>query len=1077
VAVAAFLVFAAGASSGSARGAPAADKPAEAVAGELIVGFRGAVGDFDQEKVLDASGAKTKRKFARINAKLVSIDPAKLKKAIAKLEDDPRVRYVEPNHLVHADASPNDPSFGQLWGLHNTGQSVNGVTGTADADVDAREAWDVATGSSSVVVAVIDTGTDFGHPELGGSMDTSPVMWVNPGENCAGCRSDGVDNDGNGYVDDWRGYDFVNNDNNPVDDQAHGTHVSGTIGAVGNNGSGIAGVNWNVKIMALKFLDRNGSGTIADAVEAILYAARSGAHVLNNSWGGGGFSQALFDAIKESDTKGALFVAAAGNDGVNTDSSPHYPSSYDVPNVVSVAATTSSDARASFSNYGRKSVDLGAPGANIYSTVLSNGYDYYNGTSMATPHVAGAAALAKAAFPAATGIGLKALLLRTVDANSGLAGASTSEGRLNANNAVRCAAAPKVWLDSPAAGFVVSVGEAVPVTVIGSNCGEAAGVTVGASANGSAIALTPRGDGLYTGTYAPSQAGAVTISATASVGAAADTRSVSGTAEENYRFEDAPYSWIDATAGGTNTGLNSDDGSLSVMLPFSFTFYKQAFTSVKISSNGYLVFGGSAATAYANADIPATAAPNGLVAPYWDDLNASAGGSIWYRTTGTSPNRKFTVAWVGVPHWSATANPITFQVSLEEGTNDVFFQYRDVNHGNANFDYGLSATVGVENLDGTRGRKFLYKQALLQPYEGAKALRFTNQVGPDTTAPAAPAGLTATAGDGRVMLDWADNTETDLAGYTVHRQGTDSTWSAIATVTTSAYTDTGLVNGTLYTYRVTAHDRATPPNESAPSNEASATPAVDLTPPAAPTGLTAAAGDRQVALDWSNNAEADLAGYRVYRRNTDGSWSTIASTTGSAYTDGGLSNGTTYTYRVTAYDNSPAANESAPSNEASATPSRAPITKDYQPAGYTIVSGTIYFSRGGVDRLYSNDANRLELNAASVSGTYVSEFYARATITSEERATLRRVAVDFDGNTSVSSASLTVRIYNWASGTWETVGGPWTGSTSDRPHSWSDTNAPANYVSATGEMRFSVRGTRSGSFRTRTDWIRFTIEY
>ena len=292
----------------------------------------------------------------------------------------------------------------------------------------------MTTGSPNVTVAVIDTGVDFGHPDL------APQQWINTGENCGSTdptivcaqRTDGSDNDGDGYVDDYRGWDFVNGDNNPFDDNNHGTHVAGTIGAVGNNGVGVAGINWAVKIMALKFLSGAGSGSTADAVDAIDYAADHGASVMNNSWGGGGYEQSLRDAIAYAHSKGSLFVAAAGNDGVDTDASPFYPSGYDNPNLVSVAATDNKDNLASFSNWGKATVDLGAPGVDIYSTKPGNSYQYFSGTSMATPHVAGTAALIKARFPTATDLGIKALLLRSVDPKSALNGKTTSNGRLNA---------------------------------------------------------------------------------------------------------------------------------------------------------------------------------------------------------------------------------------------------------------------------------------------------------------------------------------------------------------------------------------------------------------------------------------------------------------------------------------------------------------------------------------------------------------------------------------------------------------------------------------------------------------------
>src|SRR5437870_1953953 len=270
-----------------------------AVPGEIIVGFKERVSERERDGAVAKVHAAKHEEIREIDAEVVEVNPHEVDETIKELEHDPRVRYAEPNFLLSADSLPNDPQFGNLWGLNNTGQTVNGVRGTRDADIDALEAWSVTTGSANVVVGVIDTGVDFGHPDLGGSVETSSVMWVNPAENCGSSdptiscaqRTDGVDNDGNGYVDDWRGWDFVNNDNNPVDDHNHGTHVSGTIGAIGNNGMGVVGINWNVKIMALKFLDASGSGTTANAVKAVLYAKDKGALATNNSWGGDDFSQ------------------------------------------------------------------------------------------------------------------------------------------------------------------------------------------------------------------------------------------------------------------------------------------------------------------------------------------------------------------------------------------------------------------------------------------------------------------------------------------------------------------------------------------------------------------------------------------------------------------------------------------------------------------------------------------------------------------------------------------------------------------------------------------------------------------
>ena len=507
---------------GAAAGASAAPR-SQSVAGELIVGFRHGSSSAQRKAALAKVNAHTKTPLREIGAALVTLPRGTEPRAIARLRNERGVRYAEPNFILRASTLPNDPGFSNEWGLYNTGQVVNFTAGTPGADIGAPSAWDVTTGSPSAVVGVIDTGIDASHPDL------SQNIWLNPGENCPGCRNDGIDNDRNGYVDDWRGWDFVNNDDNPSDDNGHGTHVAGTVGATGNNGVGVAGVDWNVKLMALKFIRADGTGTASDAIRALLYAADKGATASNNSYGGDGFSQAFDDAIAYADRAGSLFVAAAGNSGSSNDTSPSYPASYKEPNVISVAATNSSDGRAWFSNYGRQSVDLGAPGDNIYSTWPGGGYQFESGTSMASPHVAGAAALAKAAFPAATGVGLKALLLRTVDPNSSLATSTASGGRLDAGNALHCAGTAQAWIESPAPGFVSAAGAPVTVTAIGASCGDPGPVSVSATANGSPIALSSRGDGLYSGAFTPTDPGPVTVAVSAAAPRGSDSQTVSGT--------------------------------------------------------------------------------------------------------------------------------------------------------------------------------------------------------------------------------------------------------------------------------------------------------------------------------------------------------------------------------------------------------------------------------------------------------------------------------------------------------------------------------------------------------------------
>lgn len=368
-----------------------------------------------------------------------------VEKAISQLTTRRDVLYVEPNFKLQALATiPNDPCFGLLWGLYNTGQTVNGVTGTADCDIDAPEAWDIVTDACDIIVAVIDSGVEYTHPDLAAN------IWINEAEYNG---DPNVDDDDNGYTDDIYGYDFYNDDTNPMDDNFHGTHVAGTIGAVGNNNTGVCGVCWDVKIMALKFLNAYGGGNTADAVEAIRYAVDNGADVLNNSWGGGAYSQALEEAIEYAEEAGVIFVAAAGNFGTNNDVAPVYPTSYDCDNIISVMATDQNDRKAGFSCYGQTSVDLGAPGVNIFSTfpttwtpgmqdylfwtgiTLSTDYEFLDGTSMAAPHVSGACALLWAANPDWPWTRVREAVINTVDLPYPRLNC-VSGGRLNLNAAM-----------------------------------------------------------------------------------------------------------------------------------------------------------------------------------------------------------------------------------------------------------------------------------------------------------------------------------------------------------------------------------------------------------------------------------------------------------------------------------------------------------------------------------------------------------------------------------------------------------------------------------------------------------------
>lgn len=352
------------------------------------------------------------------------IDLATMKARLSRL---PGVEWVETDQLVSAAAIPNDSRFGELWGLHNSGQTG----GTADADIDAPEAWDTLKGGA-VLVAVVDTGIDYRHADLAAN------VWSNPGE----IANNGVDDDGNGLVDDVRGWNFVANSNDPYDDNAHGSHVSGTLAGVGDNALGIVGVNRQARILPLKFLDAQGYGYTSNAVAAIYYAIDKGARVMNHSWNGAGYSQSLADAFTAAQNANVVMVVAAGNAAQNIDATPSYPAALPHTNIITVAATTHNDSLAYFSNFGAKGVDLGAPGEAILSSVPGNGYGSYSGTSMATPHVAGAASLLLAASPALSATQVRDILLGSVDPVAALAGKSVSGGRLNLRAALAATSSP-----------------------------------------------------------------------------------------------------------------------------------------------------------------------------------------------------------------------------------------------------------------------------------------------------------------------------------------------------------------------------------------------------------------------------------------------------------------------------------------------------------------------------------------------------------------------------------------------------------------------------------------------------------
>ncbi|UOQ65850.1 S8 family peptidase [Hymenobacter volaticus] len=410
------------------------------VANEVLVKFKPGQSETAKNNALARiSGRVSEKIFTKAMEKhgdkeglLVVHTPLAAIEALSKVKDGAEVEFAEPNYIYTHAAASTDPYFtnGSLWGL-----DAKNTFGSQ-----ASTAWAAGhTGSAGVFVGIIDEGVQFDHPDL------ADQIWTNPFD-----PIDGVDNDGNGYVDDVHGWDFDGNNNSVYDGTTrgssddHGTHVAGTIGAKANNNAGVVGMNWNVTIISTKFLGKRG-GTTANAVKAVDYLndlkSRHNLNIVasNNSWGGGGFSQALSDAVDRANARNILFIAAAGNggsDGVGDDNDAvaSFPSNLPQSNVIAVAAITSTGAKSSFSNYGATTVDIGAPGSGIWSSTAYNIYESYNGTSMATPHVTGAAALYAASHPGSTAAAIKAAILNSATPTPSLAGKCTTGGRLNVSS-------------------------------------------------------------------------------------------------------------------------------------------------------------------------------------------------------------------------------------------------------------------------------------------------------------------------------------------------------------------------------------------------------------------------------------------------------------------------------------------------------------------------------------------------------------------------------------------------------------------------------------------------------------------
>ncbi|HEX6045885.1 MAG TPA: S8 family serine peptidase [Pyrinomonadaceae bacterium] len=708
-----------------------------AAPGEILVRFRqGSTGKrLGRQVVTERTGRQIAMTVKAIGPgseiveglRIAQVDPADTSNAIAALRARPDVVYAEPNLIRRALVTPNDPRFPDMWGLKNTGQRVSfgGHSGTAGNDIRAEQAWESMTGSRNVVVGVVDTGIDLNHEDLRDN------IWVNKAE----IAGNGVDDDGNGFVDDINGWDFAHNDASvfdyteptypPSDTYAgdfddHGTHVAGTIGALGNNGVGVTGVNWQVSLLPLKFLVDDGLGTSADLLKALAYAkamrqlwdssgGTKGANIriLNNSYGSEGFSQAELDAIRSLSDVGILFVVAAGNEAVSNDLFPVYPSNYTSPNLISVAASGGGGIRASFSNFGEATVNVTAPGEYILSTTPKNTYDFANGTSMAAPHVSGSAALLCALSPNITMQKLRAITMysgyaapwqfqnvfpistgRAVDASRALQASSspdvTAPGAVTNLTAQISDTFPNYTLIWTAPGDDGNVGKvtAYEVRFSDTNLNDAnwdiAQPMAGPVPNDPGITQFVTTKVLW---RHPS--GFIGVRAVDDIGNKGPIASVPYSV--NVDVGD-PYTIAESAAapvstGGTALGLVGDDQFKTVQLPFFFRFYGIDYTSISVSTNGALYF----PFPPDDDSISLERWLNGrrMIAGLWDDLRTDrrAGDDVyviqdqdhiifrWQAVTYDAP--------IG-PNTTRGENPVSFEIELRfDGT--IIMRYGDGN--------------------------------------------------------------------------------------------------------------------------------------------------------------------------------------------------------------------------------------------------------------------------------------------------------------------------------------------------------------------------------------------------------------
>jgi subtilisin family serine protease len=674
----------------------------ESVSGEILVRFRNgaAAKGGSVQQLAVAGGRQIPFRLERLGEKeivpglrLARVAPEDTANALQALAARADVLYAEPNYILQSSTVPNDPYFPEMSNLKNTGQQ-----GTPGNDIAAEQAWDMTTGSDSVVVGVVDTGMDIEHPDL------KDNIWRNTAE----IPDNGIDDDGDGYVDDVNGWDFYNNDKTVFDSpsiDAHGTHVAGTIGAVGNNGVGVVGVSWRVKLMPLKFLGSpSGTGTTSQAISALQYAKTMrdrgiNIRAVNNSWGGRAFSQALLDVIGELNSAGILFVAAAGNDGMDNDSFPTYPATFDVPNVISVGAEDSSYTRASFSNFGAETVDIYAPGVDVLSTIPEAGYARRDGTSMAAPHVTGTAALICAARPGITLNQLRNSILFGSYIISQRTTKLVTTTHLKANGALLSALENDSIPPAPVSDFRItfrsgrhvelswtatgddglSGGPAAlyRISFVDANTAEDIPLLVGQTGSPG----SPRQESVNIPyQHSNGKLKIVMFDNAGNEGAATSVDISINSIVTNPYIQSAGAPGSLSTGGIIPVGLRGDDeifGNLA--LPFNFRFFGQPVAGVSVSTNGVLYFNALPIGTDAFSTVPGLK-NQAMIAGLWDDLRTDRRPDDGVYMVTPDPDRVI-FRWQAVTFdtplpggGSRGENPVSFEIELQR-SGDIVIRY------------------------------------------------------------------------------------------------------------------------------------------------------------------------------------------------------------------------------------------------------------------------------------------------------------------------------------------------------------------------------------------------------------------